>query len=337
MLKLIQKALIVGLGSIGLRHLRLLREALPEADIRVLRHTNTAESNKDPNGFFFRLEDACSFAPELAVIANPSPFHIVTAMALAEAGAHLLVEKPLSPLSDGAEDLISLCASRKQVLYVGYNLRFLETLCFFREALASGCIGQVHSVHSAVGQFLPKWRPGSDYRKTVSAQKELGGGVLLELSHDIDMLRWIFGDVEWVSAWLGKKGNLDIDVEDNAILQMNFKSGPIAHLSLDFLRHDTTRVCTAIGADGSLSWDAIKGSVSIYRRDKASWEILKSHDPDRDSTYRAQLMAFLNEIKGERSGFAARGIDGLEVINLVDAARLSDAQNGKRIVPRAVQ
>jgi predicted dehydrogenase len=64
---------------------------------------------------------------------------------------------------------------------------------------------------------------------------------------------------------------------------------------------------------------------------------LKSHDPDRDSTYRAQLMAFLNEIKGERSGFAARGIDGLEVINLVDAARLSDAQNGKRIVPRAVQ
>ncbi|MEK9923407.1 MAG: hypothetical protein VW521_11115, partial [Rhodospirillales bacterium] len=80
---MIQKALIVGLGSIGLRHLRLLREALPEADIRVLRHTNTAELNKDSDGFFFRLEDACSFAPELAVIANPSPFHIATALALA--------------------------------------------------------------------------------------------------------------------------------------------------------------------------------------------------------------------------------------------------------------
>ncbi|MFZ8899640.1 MAG: Gfo/Idh/MocA family oxidoreductase, partial [Alphaproteobacteria bacterium] len=109
---MIRKALLVGLGSIGLRHLRLLREALPEADIRVLRHTNTAESNKDPNGFFFRLEDACSFAPELAVIANPSPFHIVTAMALAETGAHLLVEKPLSPLSDGAEEGLTTAALR---------------------------------------------------------------------------------------------------------------------------------------------------------------------------------------------------------------------------------
>lgn len=334
---MIRKALIVGMGSIGRRHLRLLREALPEADIRVLRHAHMSEVNKDADGFFFRLEDACKFAPELAVIASPSPFHIATAFPLAEIGANLLVEKPISQMSDGVEDLISLCASRNQVLYVGYNLRFLETLCFFREALAAGCIGQVHSVHSAVGQFLPEWRPGLDYRKTVSAQKELGGGVLLELSHDIDILRWIFGDVEWVNAWLGRKGNLDIDVEDNALLQIGFNSGPVAHLSLDFLRHDTTRVCTAIGANGSLRWDAIKGRVTLYRRDKASWEVLSSHMPDRNSTYRAQLEAFLNEIKGKPSDVAARGIDGLEVINLIEAARLSDAQNGQRIVPRLVR
>jgi len=334
---LTRRVLIVGMGSIGRRHLRLLREILPEADIRVLRHADTPDSNKDADGFFFCLEDACNFAPELAVIANPSPFHIAAALPLAGAGANLLVEKPLSEKSEDVEDLISRCAAGKQVLYVGYNLRFLETLCFFRDAIASGCIGQVHSIHSAVGQFLPEWRPGVDYRKTVSAQKELGGGVLLELSHDIDILNWIFGEVGWINAWLGKKGNLEIDVEDSALLQIGFNSGPVANLSLDLLRHDTTRVCTAIGANGSLRWDAVKGCVSLYRRDKACWEELSSHEPERDSTYRAQLEAFLNEIKGERSEVAARGIDGLEVVKLIEAARLSDAQNGQRIVPRLVR
>jgi len=334
---LIRRALIVGMGSIGRRHLRLLREALPEADIRILRHTEALDSNKYADGFFFRLEDACNFAPELAVIANPSPFHIAVALPLAEAGANLLVEKPLSEKSDDVEELISRCASGKQVLYVGYNLRFLETLRFFRDALVSGCIGQIQSIHSAVGQFLPEWRPELDYRNTVSAKKELGGGVLLELSHDIDILNWIFGDVDWVNAWLGKKGNLDIDVEDHAFLQIGFNSGPVANLSLDFLRRDTTRNCMAIGAKGTLHWDAVKGRVSLYRPDKASWEVLSSHKPDRDSTYRAQLEAFLNEIKGTRNEVAARGIDGLEVVKLIEAARLSDTQNGQRIVPRAAQ
>ena len=248
---MIRRALVAGLGSIGRRHLGLLRAALPEADIRVLRHSGCNEAIEYANGCFSRLEEACAFAPELAVIASPAPFHIATATALAETGAHLLVEKPVSDSCAGVSELIELCAARGQLFQVGYNLRFLETLQCFRTEIAAGRIGTVHAVRCEIGQYLPAWRPDADYRTTVSAQKALGGGVLLELSHELDMLRWVFGEVDWLSVWIGRQSALEIDVEDSAMLQLGFTSGPVAQLGMDFLRRDTTRTCTALGAEGS--------------------------------------------------------------------------------------
>jgi predicted dehydrogenase len=332
-MKAISRALVVGIGSIGRRHLRLLREALPAADIRVLRHTEASETVEHADGCFHQLEEACNFAPELAVIANPSSLHVSTARPLAEVGAHLLIEKPISDTSVGIADLMAFCANRSQVLHVGYNLRFLECVRFFRDAIFDGRIGEVHTVRSEVGQFLPGWRPGSDYRKTVSAKKELGGGVLLELSHDLDILRWIFGEVEWLSAWTGRIGKLEINVEDSVMLQMSFISGPIAQLGMDFLRHDTSRRCTAIGEHGTLHWDAIEGTVKHYHPNKGSWTTLYSQQPIRDLTYQVQLEAFLNAIKGASSPIAAKGADGLAVVDMIEAVRLSDERDGLRVTP----
>ena len=106
-----------------------------------------------------------------------------------------------------------LAKKAKTVLAIGYNLRFLSSLQKFKSILDDKIIGDVWSVRSEVGQFLPSWRPNSDYRKGVSAQYALGGGVLLELSHDIDYLRWIFGEVAWVQAVLAQQSDLEIDVE----------------------------------------------------------------------------------------------------------------------------
>lgn len=91
---MISRALVAGLSTNGRRHLRLLRAALPESDIRVLRNSGCAETIEHADGCFSRLEEACAFVPDLAVIASPAPFHIAAATALAETGAHLRVAAP---------------------------------------------------------------------------------------------------------------------------------------------------------------------------------------------------------------------------------------------------
>ena len=126
------RILIVGLGSIGKRHLRLIRELFPKADIRILRHRECDGVPQYADGCFSTLEQAIVFAPQVALIAGPSSFHINMAQPLAQAGVHLLVEKPLSASVDGVMHLLETCRAQHTVLLTGYNLRFLPSLQRFR-------------------------------------------------------------------------------------------------------------------------------------------------------------------------------------------------------------
>jgi predicted dehydrogenase len=327
---MIHRALVVGLGSIGLRHLRLLREALPEVEILVLRHRGCDEPFPDADRCTTSLEEACAFEPEVAIIASPAPFHIETASKLAERGTHLLIEKPLATSSSGVEAFLDTCAKNNVLVQVGYNLRLIETLKQFRHELMSGRIGKVQSVRCEIGQYLPDWRPTKDYRETVSAQRRLGGGVLLELSHELDMLRWVFGDVEWVSSWNGKLSSLEIDVEDCAYVTVGFSSGVVGNLSMDFLRHDAIRCCTAIGETGTLRWNALAGKVSLFTPEANKWEILFQRMPDRDSSYREQIKIFLEAAStGQVHPDVATGEDGLAALRLIVAARKSAEDRGQ--------
>jgi len=327
---MICRALVAGLGSIGTRHLRLLREALPKAEILVFRHRDCSDPIAYADGCITGLDEACAFAPRVAIIASPAPFHLELAQALANGGTHLLIEKPLAASTNGVKEFLSDCAAKGIVVQVGYNLRLLETLQKFRSELINGRIGKVHTVRCEIGQYLPNWRPGLDYRKTVSARRKLGGGVLLELSHELDMLRWVFGEVDWVSGWIGQLGALDIDVEDSVYLNLGFSSGIVANLGMDFLRHDTTRCCTAIAETGTLRWDAVAGQVSLFSHDDNQWRVLVDKQPDRDASYQEQIKLFLDAVvSGKPDQTAATGIDGLAVLHLIDAAKISAKNNGQ--------
>jgi predicted dehydrogenase len=248
-------------------------------------------------------------------------------MDLARAGVHLLVEKPISNATCGVAELIEECRVRGLTLMIGYNLRFLPSLMRFRELVEEGRVGRVLSARAEVGQFLPSWRPGSDYRQTVSARAELGGGVLLELSHEIDYLRWLFGEVEWVSAVGRRQSALEIDVEDTAHLVLGFSGETkvprvIAALSMDFIRHDTTRCCTAIGETGSLRWNAIAGTVEVLEQGADAWRTLLAHPHQRDESYLAEWRHFLECITAGSASLVS-GNDALAVLRVIEAARLS--------------
>lgn len=337
---LISRVLIVGLGSIGKRHLRLARELLPHADIRVLRHQVIDSVPEHANGCFSKFEDAIAFAPQLAVISSPATFHLDSALPLTRAGVHLLVEKPLSATLDGLPMLLETCQSQKTVLLTGYNLRFLPSLRQFKELINGELIGRVLSMRCEIGQYLPSWRPDADYRQCVSARRELGGGALLELSHELDYLRWIFGEVEWVKATLSRQSGLAIDVEDTAHLILGF--APTANgrqlvgaVNMDFVRHDTTRLCTVIGEKGSLRWNGLTGVVDLFEEGAKGWRELFHLPHQRDDSYLAEWQHFLGCIS-EQTPASIPGEDGMAVLRIVEAARHS-SNSGKQVQVAALQ
>ncbi len=325
----LDRLLIVGLGSIGTRHAKLVRQLIPSTMIAVLRHQSC--QNLSDIGLidccFTSVEEALQFQPQAAVIANPASFHLDIALPLARAGVHLLIEKPIAVDEKKTLELIEVCRSYRTVLMVGYNLRFLRSLQQFREILEEKRVGRILSVRSEIGQFLPSWRPSLDYRKTVSAQAALGGGVLLELSHEIDYLRWLFGEVEWVSAVQRRQSSLEIDVEDTAHLILGFTHllgtvPVIASLNMDFVRHDATRNCTVIGETGSLRWNALTGTVELFEQGGNAWQTLFTHKHQRDDSYIEEWNHFLACI-ADGSPPLISGQDGLAVIRIIEAARRS--------------
>lgn len=324
---MIERILIVGLGSIGKRHLKLARELRPDADIQVLRHQKSKEVPEFASGCLFHLEDALDFCPQIAIIANPASMHLDVAKPLAAKGVHLLIEKPLAASSEGVQSFLNTCAESKVVLMVGYNLRFLPSLQEFQRLLHKDRIGKILSVRCEAGQNLLAWRPDTDYRKTVSAQSKLGGGVLLELSHEIDYLRWIFGEISWVKASCSTQSNLEIDVEDTVHAILGFKTGNLqGTLNMDFIRHDTMRTCTAIGERGTLRWDALAGEVIFFEQGADQWQTMFHAKQQREDAYLAEWHHFLQCINIDQKPIVSGG-NALDVLQIVDAIKSSSVSD----------
>jgi predicted dehydrogenase len=326
----IERILVVGLGSIGKRHVKVIQKLYPNMKIIVLKHSQCNDLETEQLKLYKcvnNLEDALTFQPQAAIVANPSTKHLEIAKRLAYESIHLLIEKPIASTSEGVQDLIELCHSKQIILMVAYNLRFLPALREFREHIQQNKIGDIYSVRTEVGQYLPDWRPNSDYRKTVSAQRRLGGGVLLELSHEIDYLIWIFGSINWVISHMSKQSNLDVDVEDTANIILGFENTSgyklTATLNIDFIRHDTTRQCIAIGEKGSLRWDGITGKVHYFSESENDWEEIYTQRLEKDYTYVEEVKHFMCSIESGMSPLIS-GECGLETILGIEAIKKSN-------------
>lgn len=325
---LIERALIVGLGSIGKRHVRIVRELFPKINITVLRHNQCDENNMGVDSCVTTIEDAIARKPQVAIIANPATMHLEVAMQLAKNNIHLLIEKPIAISSQGVQELINLCEQKQLVLMTAYNLRFMPSLMELQKQLQKNKIGRIFSIKSEVGQNLPSWRPDQDYRKSVSAQKKLGGGVLSELSHEIDYISWIFGPIEWVKSHISKVSNLEVDVEDNANIILGF-GGELdkefsATLNMDFIRQDITRMCTVIGDLGTLRWNGVLGTLHLYTEETHKWKLLFSSLTERDYTYKEEFKHFISSIESKKTTLIS-GTDGLNVILAIEAIHRSNS------------
>jgi predicted dehydrogenase len=324
------RALIVGLGSIGRRHLANLRLIDPNAHITVwdqeskLSECREFLSHKDR--FVSRLEDALAAQPEVALITSPSPLHVGAGLELAKKGAHLFIEKPLSNSLDGVDELLDLCRNRRLVLLVGYNFRFYKPLQIVRQALQNERIGRVLSIRAEVGQYLPDWRPGGDYSQNVSAKSELGGGALLELSHELDYVRWFLGEIQTVNSQIGRLSDLDIDVEDTAEIILHFCNRAIGSVHLDMIQRVATRYCRIIGTEGTIIWDGSSHQVRLFSSITKAWTDLHPiQSVDRNDMYLREIRHFLDCVKGVSEPVIS-GEDGRRVLQIALAAKLSSIE-----------
>jgi predicted dehydrogenase len=320
---------IIGLGSIGRRHLSLIKKLRPELNIVAVRSGmgKKIEEEKLLNAVVYSLEEAIDSGIEAAIIATPAVYHIQQAIELMAKGLHVLIEKPLSHSLNNINELLIVQEKSKAVGLIGYCLRYNLGALKFKDMLKNKKIGQILHVHVDCGSYLPEWRKGQEYRNSVSAKSDLGGGVLLELSHELDYIRWFFGNMKSVSANIKNSGTLDIDVEDSADMIFESEHGYSISTHLDFNTRNTRRNCIARCSNGDLIWDAVANKVIWQPADDL--EEVEEYQNDRNYIYKEQLTHFFNCIENEKLPLVSIH-DGAAVLNMIESVKISH-KTGKKV------
>jgi predicted dehydrogenase len=241
------------------------------------------------------LDAALADDPTVVVIANPTALHVTTALEAARHDCHVFIEKPLSDRLDGLDELCRVVRERGLVATVGYQLRFHPGFRQVEALLERGRIGTVCAVRAEVGQYLPDWHPWEDYRTGVSARHELGGGVVLDLSHEVDYTTALFGRARAVAAMIGRFSHLEIETEDTAEILLSCERAPVVSIHLDYVQRQPGRRCVVIGDRGTIVWDLVEQHVALLEAGGAreTWQC----DRDRNELFRDELRGFVDCIE----------------------------------------
>lgn len=322
---------IVGLGSAGERAMQVIQSQRPGAEFAIVSSRSVEGKNSWKYDSLSQLE---GLRADAIIVTGPATRRLEVLKQIGPGNIPIFFEKPIASSLREALLLKSMLGLAEHSSQVGYNLRFSKSLRFFRELVRSREFGRTLRFSAETGQYLPDWRPGRDYRESVSARSEFGGGVLLELSHELDYLRWVFGEWQWVSAWFGKSSELQIDVEDTAVVSVGITPALeeptlVGQLSLDFLRRDKARVITAVCENASIRWDGVIGKVEMRDSSTESWVSIFT-DSDPGATYDAQWASFLSVL--EHGLPPVVGVnDGIRVLEIIEAIRKSHDEGGARV------
>lgn len=325
------KILIAGFGSIGRRHFRNLA-ALGEDDIFFLRSGRSTLPDEEIDRFPVEtdLNPALERQPEAVIVANPTALHMDVAIPAAKAGCHLFLEKPISHSLDGLDDLENAVKQGGGQVLMGFQFRFHPGLQVIKDLLSNEDVGEPLSVRVHWGEYLPDWHPWEDFRKSYSARKDLGGGVVLTLCHPLDYLRWLLGEVQALWAFLGTKSALNLDVDDVAEIGLRFDNGVIGSIHLDYHQRPAAHRLEIVCSRGTIRWDNASGVVEVYDPDIAAWKDYPPPDGfERNHLFLAEMEHFLKVIRGQEDPVCDLR-DGVQSLVLALGIHES-AQSGKLI------
>ena len=298
-----QRVLISGYGSIGRRHANILSRLIKKKNITILTNQKLSNFHTIKN-----LQSLNKINPYYIVICNPTSHHI-NKIKYIEKNCNnklVLVEKPLF----SKPDRISV---KKNKYFVGYNLRFNPIINFLKTKIKSK---KIWSVNIFCGSYLPNWRNNVDYRKSSSAKKHLGGGVLLDLSHELDYIQWLFGRIEIEYSKSKKLSNLNIETDDFLNLAVKTKKVPSIQITLNYFTRKRTRQIFIDGKNVSLQADLIRKNVVYYNGNRK--RIYNFKNSDRNSDYKKQHLAIL---KNKSTDKLCTFKEGKQLVYLINQIR----------------
>ncbi|WP_026952143.1 Gfo/Idh/MocA family protein [Algoriphagus mannitolivorans] len=313
------KVLVIGIGSIGARHVNNLLN-LGYGNITLVTRRKDFSKDWPELTVFESLESALAQGEFThAVISSPTSRHITDLNLVLKAGIkYVFLEKPLSHSWENVDEVIQQISPEHKIS-LGFDLRFDPGLMKVQELIRSGVIGPVFSAVAFVGQYLPDWRPHEDYRLGSSAKISAGGGVLLDLVHEFDYLHWLLGKAKMIGAFYQNSHSLEIETEDLADVLIKFESGAQATVHLDYLQKKLVRYCHLTGAGGIIRWDLAQRMVCITKinGEEKTWDFSQHERNDR---FVKIIKAFIENTQEEN---LASLPDGLSSLKMVLAAKKS--------------
>jgi predicted dehydrogenase len=323
------RVLVMGCGSIGKRHIsNLLSLGIRPLVVYDIHKERTQEietlySLPTTN----TLDSTWELQPNVALICAPSSLHIPLAIEAANHGCHLFIEKPLGDSLAGIDELLQLVAKNHLFTLVGCNMRFHPALLLIQSLLESRTIGRVISMQVEVGKYLPDWHPQEDYRKNYSAQKKMGGGIILDAIHELDYIRWLLGEVKSIVCFADHLSHLEIDTEDTAAILLRFANQEIGEVHLDYVQRSSNRSCRVIGDEGTIVWTSASGKVSWYTAASQQWqEQVLAPDWRTNQMYLDELIHFFHCLKEQKKTMQDVE-EGKRVLEIALAAKQSAIQD----------
>ncbi len=318
---------VIGYGSAGRRHAGLL--AARGLQVIVSDPADARRTAIAGDGFESVSEHVLLERAEVVVVASPNHLHARQVRAAVEAGCDVLVEKPIAvEPDDSLAAVLERAAANGRVVGVGCNLRFVPAIETLRALVAEGTLGRALRVAVDFGYDLRRWRPASDYRVSYSARPEEGGGILLDAIHEFDYLHWIFGEVTRVACFAGSRSSLDLEVEDVACAILDFASGVIGTVSLDYASGVYRRGFEAVGEEATATWRWPQ-PVMVVETESGRSELPVATPDDMYVRLTDDFLAAVAERRPPRTS----GVDGLAVLRVVHAARASAFAADGRPVP----
>ena len=306
------RILIVGLGSIGRRHLTCLSEML-NVKVASLRTTKGALKKSENVIEFTSLDTAFEFKPDGVIVANPTSLHIESAEPFLKRGIKTLIEKPIGFSSTDANPL----KKYSSLVRVAYCYRFHEINRLVSKIYSEEKIFKVSFRRS---YYLPKWHPYADYRTEYTAQKKMGGGVIRTLSHEIDLMIHWFGVPDAITGVIDKISDLEIDTDDCAFFSCRYhKKKMRVNFDLDFFSPVNVNIGEIYSSKGKYQWDTNRFKFTAYDEEKSSTNILFEVN-NINQMYSRQMMDFVKFVESGESQNAnlEQSIEVLKVIEKID-------------------
>jgi len=336
----VNRAVVFGCGSIGQRHIRNLR-TLGINEIFAVRTRLGSQQQIDPALGVKELADWNEVAdckPDVAIVSNPTSLHLETISNCLPHIRGVFIEKPLSHSLDGVERLLAQIKTQKVVSFVGLVLQFHPLVKALREALDEGRPGNPLLLQCQVGQWIEDWHPQEDYRNAYFARKDLGGGALLTLIHEVHLATELLGPASRVSCMLPNCDLLAVDVDAIADLMIQHLSGAISQIHLDMVQRPTHREGVVSCQRGWIRYNLIENIVTAQTAEpNESSVIWQKADYQLNDSYLEEMRTFLDYVRQGRVRHSYDAWKATQSLSIVTSAKIAAESNSIVTIPEWVR